>query len=526
MGTAMPGTRRPLRGHPTATLIAVCFGLFMVGLDATVVSIANPAIAADLGTTFSQLQWVTNAYLLALAVFLILGGKLGDRFGRRRMYLIGIVAFAVTSVAIGLVGTASGVVVFRALQGLSAALLMPQTLALLRATFPKERFALAVGVWGGASSVAIAAGPIVAGILIARLGWESVFFVNAPIAVIGVVLGALVLQESTAPHRGRFDVIGVVLLALGLFGIVLAVVQSESWGWTSPLTLGVLLGGLVLLVVFIVVELRVTAPLLPMSLFRSSSVSIGGLAVGANFFAMLGVTFFLSLYMLNLRGATGLEAGLMQLPLSGVSIVASPIGAALVRRWGVRRILTVGLLMIGAALFALTGTTQDSPYIGMAIPFVVFALGAGFTMTAGAEAVVGGAPVHLAGVAGGFQATSLQLGGALGTSVLSAVVSAGVLSGTAGLGLDTAARQGLAQGIVPSHLGAAGARVARDAFLGGLHTSFIVAGVVAVVVALLAALLVRPEPRAGQEITSAESSSPTERAIVERTNPSRAGRSR
>lgn len=491
MATAMPGSRRTLRGNPIATLVAVCFGLFMVGLDATVVSIANPAIAADLGTTFTQLQWITNAYLLALAVFLILGGKLGDRFGRRRMYLIGVVAFALSSVAIGLVGTATGVIVFRAVQGLSAALLMPQTLALLRATFPKEKFGVAVGVWGGASSVAIAAGPIVAGVLVASLGWESVFFVNAPIAVIGLVFGGLVLAESTAPHRGRFDVPGVVLLALGLFGIVLAVVQSESWGWTSPLTLGVLLAGVVLLVVFVLVELRVTDPLLPMSLFRSSSLSIGGLAVGANFFAMLGVTFFLSLYMLNLRGVTGLQAGLMQLPLSGVSIIASPIGAALVGKLGIRRTLSIGLLMVGVALFLLTGTTQDSPYIGMAIPFVVFALGAGFTMTAGAEAVVGGAPVQLAGVAGGFQATALQLGGALGTSVLSAVVSAGVLSGTAGLGLATAARQGLVQGIVPEGLGAAASAAARDAFLGGLHTAFVVAGVVAVVVAVLAAVFVR-----------------------------------
>jgi len=147
--------------------------------------------------------------------------------------------------------------------------------------------------------------------------------------------------------------------------------------------------------------------------------------------------------------------------------------------------------MVGVALFLLTGTTQDSPYIGMAIPFVVFALGAGFTMTAGAEAVVGGAPVQLAGVAGGFQATALQLGGALGTSVLSAVVSAGVLSGTAGLGLATAARQGLVQGIVPEGLGAAASAAARDAFLGGLHTAFVVAGVVAVVVAVLAAVFVR-----------------------------------
>ena len=164
-------TRRPLRGNPALTLAAVCFGLFMVGLDGTVVSIANPAIAQSLGTNFAELQWITNSYLLGLAVFLILGGKLGDRFGRRRMYLIGVAAFAITSVAIGLVGTTEGVIIFRGLQGLSAALLMPQTLALLRATFPPEKFGIAIGIWGGVSSVAIAAGPILGGLLVGTLGW-------------------------------------------------------------------------------------------------------------------------------------------------------------------------------------------------------------------------------------------------------------------------------------------------------------------------------------------------------------------
>lgn len=312
--SARTTTRRPLRGNPALTLAAVCFGLFMVGLDGTVVSIANPAIAQSLGTNFAELQWITNSYLLGLAVFLILGGKLGDRFGRRRMYLIGVAAFAITSVAIGLVGTTEGVIAFRALQGLSAALLMPQTLALLRATFPPEKFGVAIGIWGGVSSVAIAAGPILGGLLVGTLGWESVFFINAPIAVIGLVVGAVVLKESTAPGKARFDVVGIVLLALGLLAIVLAVVQSEGWGWTSPWTLGILALGLLLVLAFVLVENRVGAPLLPMTLFRNPTITVGALAVAANFFALFGVTFFLSLFLLNLRGEEGLAAGVMLLP--------------------------------------------------------------------------------------------------------------------------------------------------------------------------------------------------------------------
>ncbi|GIG36705.1 MFS transporter [Cellulomonas pakistanensis] len=493
---AAPGARPSRRGAPGPTLAAVCFGLFMVGLDGTVVSVANPAISASLGTSFAELQWITNAYLLGLAVFLILGGKLGDRFGRRRMYLVGVAAFAVTSVAIGLVGTTGGVIAFRALQGLSAALLMPQTLALLRATFPKEKFGTAVGIWGGVSSVAIAAGPIVGGLLVEQAGWEWVFYINAPIAVIGLVLGSRVLEESTAPARTRIDVPGVVLLALGLLAVVLAVVQSESWGWTSPLTLGALVVGLALLVAFGLVEQRVAHPLLPLQLFRNPTLTVGAVAVAVNFFALFGVTFFLSLFLLNLRGADGLTAGLMLLPLSGVSIVASPIGAALVARFGIRVPMATGLVLIAAALLALTGIDVDSPYLGMAVPFVVLALGVGMVMTAGADAIVGSAPVQLAGVAGGLQATSLQLGGALGTAVLAAVVSAGTAARLDGTAL--AGTEGVAQGLVPDGLDAATTALAQDAFAGGLHTAFVVAAVVALLAGVAAAVFART-PRAHHE---------------------------
>lgn len=485
-----PKTGRPsLRGNPALTLTAVCFGLFMVGLDGTVVSIANPAIALSLDASFTELQWITNAYLLGLAAFLILGGKLGDRFGRRKMYLIGVAAFGVTSVAIGLVGSTEGVIAFRALQGLSAALLMPQTLALLRATFPKEKFGMAIGIWGGASSVAIAAGPIIGGILVGTTGWESVFYINAPIAVIGIILGSLVLRESTAPGKARFDVVGTVLLGVGLFAIVLGVVQSETWGWTNPLTIGVIVGGLIVIVAFVLVERRVSAPVLPMSLFRDPTLSVGAVAVAVNFFALFGVTFFLSLFLMNLRGESGLDAGVMLLPLSAVSIIASPIGALLVSRFGVRVPMAGGLTLVGVALFALTFVGMDSPYLGMAIPFVILALGVGMVMTSGAEAIVGSAPVRLAGVAGGLQATALQLGGALGTAVLAAVVTA---NATAALG-DTAfeGAEGVAQGIVPTGLDAATTLLAQEAFLAGLHAALVVAGVVALAAAVLAAVFVR-----------------------------------
>jgi EmrB/QacA subfamily drug resistance transporter len=491
---------RTLRGNPTATLIAVSFGLFMVGLDATVVSIANPAIAADLQTTFTELQWITNVYLLGLAVFLILGGKIGDRFGRRRMYLIGVAAFAVTSVAIGLVGSVEGVIVFRALQGASAALLMPQTLSLLRSTFPREKFGMAVGIWGGVSSVAIAAGPIVGGALVATLGWESIFYINAPIALIGIVFSLFALAESTAERQtGRFDVLGVVLLALGLAALVIGIVQGEAWGWGSAATIGAFVLAVVFLAAFVLVEARVRNPLLPLGLFRSAKFTVGGLAIGTNFFTLLGVTFFLTLYLMNLRGIDGLVAGMMLLPLSGVSIIASPIGAVVVSRIGARWTMIMGLLAIAASFLALMTTTVDSPYPAMAAAFVVLSFGVGFTMTAGADSIVGSAPVQYAGVAGGFQSTMLQLGGALGTAVFSAIVSASVASAGSTLGLSESERGSLAQGIVPNGLSGTDTTVTQAAFLDGFHVALLTGAVVAIVVAVLAAVLNRDGRRPAVE---------------------------
>lgn len=486
--------RPTLRGRPAATLIAVSFGLFMVGLDATVISIANPAIAAGLEASFTELQWITNVYLLGLAVFLILGGKIGDRYGRRRVYIVGVAAFAVTSVAIGLVGSAEGVIIFRALQGISAAILMPQTLALLRATFPREKFGMAVGIWGGVSSVAIAAGPVVAGALVATFGWESIFYLNAPIALIGIVFSAFVLKESTADRaEGRFDIPGVVLLALGLGLILLGIVQAQTWGWGSFLTIAAFVIGLIVLVQFVRVEARMRNPLLPLSLFRAPGFTIGGLAVAANFFGMMGITFLLPLFLMNMRGIDGLRVGLMMLPLSAVTVIAAPIGAVLVSKIGTRWTMITGLLLIAASFIALTTVTMDSPYLAMAIPLVLLSLGAGFTMTSGSDSVVGSAPVHHAGVAGGFQATMLQFGGALGTAVFAAIVSASVAGETAALGLTDTDRGALSQGTVPETLDGARAVTAQNAFLDGLHTAMITIAVIAIAVAALAFLVVRPQ---------------------------------
>ncbi|MFK0115316.1 MFS transporter [Streptomyces sp. NPDC090994] len=510
--TRVPAADRPRgrRANPWLTLIAVAFGLFMVGLDGSVVSIANPEIGRDLGASTSDLQWVTNSYLLALAAALILGGKLGDRFGRRTFYLIGVAGFTVASVAIGLAGSIEGVIAFRAVQGFFGALLMPNTLGMLRAVFPPKKFGMAVGIWAMVSSVSTALGPIVGGLLVQHVNWESVFYINAPIGVIALVFSIVVLPQTknSAAADEKFDILGVVLLALGLLAVVFGVVKGETWGWTSGGTLGAIAAGVVVLLVFGFWENRVASPLLPMRLFRSRALTIGTGVTALNFFVLLGVIFFVMLYLQSVRGFTPVEAGVRTLPLSLASVVASPLGAALTDRFGPRLTMPLGMALQAVACFVMLGWSADSSYATMWPPFIALGLGVGMVMSSSSDAIVGNAPVRDGGVAGGLQATALQIGGALGTSVLVSLISSRVGSTLTGeltsAGVPATAAAGLAEakdavamGVapvsdgMPARLRDAVVEGSHQAFMNGVHTAVLVAGVLCVIGALVAAVGVR-----------------------------------
>ncbi|MET9514382.1 MFS transporter [Streptomyces sp. NPDC002994] len=498
------------RGKPWLTLAAVAFGLFMVGLDGSVVAIANPEIGRDLNASTADLQWVTNSYLLALAAALILGGKLGDRFGRRTFYLVGVAGFTLASVAIGLAGSIEGVIAFRAAQGFFGALLMPNTLGLLRAVFPPKKFGMAVGIWAMVSSVSTALGPIVGGLLVEHVNWESVFYINAPIGVVALVFSATVLPQSknSTGDRHRFDVPGVVLLALGLLVVVFGVVKGETWGWSSGTTLGTLTAGLLLLLLFGWYETRVEHPLLPMRLFSSPALTIGTIITAVNFFVLLGVIFFVMLYLQNVRGFTPVEAGVRTLPLSLASVVASPLGAKLTEEFGARLSMPLGMVLQAGAAFGMLAWGVHSPYAAMWPPFVALGLGVGMVMAASSDAIVGNSPVKDAGVAGGLQATALQIGGALGTSVLVSLISSRVGSTLTGeltsAGVPAPMAQGLHEakdavamgvspvsGDMPAQIGAAVIEGSGQAFINGVHTAALVTGVLCVAGAVLAAVGVR-----------------------------------
>jgi EmrB/QacA subfamily drug resistance transporter len=509
-----PNASRGRRSNPWLTLIAVAFGLFMVNLDGSVVSIANPEIGRDLHASTADLQWVTNAYLIAMAAALILGGKLGDRFGRRTYYMSGVASFIVASVAIGLVGSIEGVIAFRALQGFCAAMLIPNTLGLLRAVFPPKKFGVAVGIWAMVASCSTALGPIVGGLLVEHVSWESVFYINAPIGLVTLCISALVLprsKDSTGHHR--FDIPGVLLIALGLVSLVFGVVKGETWGWASGGTLGALAAGVVILAVFGRHETRVQHPLLPMRLFGNPALTIGTIVTAINFFVLLGVIFFLMLYLQNVRGLTPVEVGVRTLPLSLASVVASPLGAALTERFGARLSMPTGMVLQAVASLWMLTWDAHSPYAAMWPPFIAIGLGVGMVMSASSDAIVGNAPVEDGGVVSGLQATALQIGGALGTSVLVSLISSRVGSTLTdeltGAGVPASAAPGfekaadaVAMGVapvshgMPAQLKAAVIEGSGNAFMNGVHAAVIVTAVLCVVGAVLAAVGIRRNPGA------------------------------
>ncbi|MFC1229047.1 MULTISPECIES: MFS transporter [Streptomyces] len=519
------------RANPWLALIAVSFGLLMVQLDGSVVAIANPAIGKDLEASTAELQWVTNSYLIALAASMILGGKLGDRFGRRFYYLAGIGGFVVTSVAIGLAGSIEGVIVFRALQGLAGGILMPNTLGILRAVFPPRRFALAVGIWGMVSAVSTSLGPIIGGLLVEHVSWESVFYLNVPIGLVALAFSAVVLAESkNSGGRQRFDIPGVVLLAAGLVALVFGIVKGETWGWTSAGTLGALALGLALLVVFGWYETRQEHPLLPMRLFRNRSLTTGAVMTLLNFFVMLGGIFFIMLYLQNVRGYTPVEAGVSTLPMSIASLFASPLGSQLTARLGARVTIPLGLLLSGAGMFGMLSWSVDSSYATMWPPFIAIGLGVGIVLPATAATIIGNAPVRDGGVASGLQSTMLQIGGALGTSVLITVIAGKVGSSLfgelTGAGVPTAVAHGLEKaedavtmgiapvsGDMPAQLRAAVVEGSGQAFVNGLHAAVTVTGLLCVIGAVASAVFIKGRAEEARDMR-AQSEAAEESVVV------------
>jgi EmrB/QacA subfamily drug resistance transporter len=403
------------------TLAIVSVGLFMVVLDNLVVSVALPSIHRDLGASIQTLEWTVNAYTLSYAVLLLTGAALGDRFGRRRMFMSGIALFTLSSAAAALAPSIGLLIVARATQGIGAAIATPLTLTLLADAFPPDRRGFAIGVWSGVSGIAVALGPLVGGAMVQIASWHWIFWINVPIGAVLVPLAAMRLAESHGPAK-HLDLLGLLLGSSGLFGIVFGLIRSQSLGWGSSQVILSMVAGAALVVAFIAQERRAESPMLPLEFFAKRGFAVTNVVSLAMYFGMFGSIFFLSQFLQNVLGNTPLQAGIKLLVWTGATMVVSPLAGFFSERYGSRLFMAAGLALQAIALgwlATLAGVHQS--YVSMLGPFVLGGAGMALVFAPSANAVLASVRTDQAGQASGATNAIRELGGVLGVSVLATV---------------------------------------------------------------------------------------------------------
>ncbi|MEA2401404.1 MAG: hypothetical protein QOK00_1807 [Thermoleophilaceae bacterium] len=484
------------------TLAAMCFALFMIMLDNTIVNVALPSIQDDLDVSLSGLEWTVNIYTLTFAVLLVTGGRLGDILGRRKMFLFGVVVFALSSAAIGLAPGQGWLVGGRALQGAGAAFMMPATLSIITVTFPPEERGKAIGTWAGVSALALAIGPVVGGALAEYVSWRAIFFLNLPVAVGAVLVTLFATHESRdETKRHTIDWAGIVTFSTGLTALVLALIEGNSWGWGSARVVALLAVAVVGLVAFAVIEPRAREPMVEFSLFRSRTF------LGANFvafivsFAMLAMFFFTALYMQNILGYSAVEAGVRFLPSTLMIVLIAPLSGRLSDRIGPRPLMVGGLSLTAFALFLQTRIDVDTGY-GLLLPaFILMGIGMALVMSPMSTAAMNAVAPEKAGVGSGILSMSRMVGATFGVAAIGALFQhlarnelADKLAGTG----VTASQQdqlvhslgaGSQDGSLPPQV----VNAAHDAFVHALASGMWLSASVAALGAILAFLLISPK---------------------------------
>jgi EmrB/QacA subfamily drug resistance transporter len=403
------------------TLVIVSLGLFMTVLDNLVVNVALPSIHRDLGASIQTLEWTVNAYILAYAVLLLTGAALGDRLGRRRMFIVGIAVFTAGSAAAALSPTIGFLIAARALQGVGAALVTPLTLTLLAEAFPPERRGLALGVWSAISGIGVAAGPLVGGFLTQAASWHLIFWVNVPIGLALMPLARARLVESRGAVK-HLDLPGLVLVSTGLFGLVFGLVRSQSLGWGNAEVLISLATGVVLVLAFIAQELRTDEPMLPMEFFANRGFAVTNAVSLAMYFGMFGSIFFLSQFLQNVLHNTPLQAGVKLLVWTGAVMVVAPVAGFMSERYGSRPFMIAGLSLQAIALGWMASVAGvGESYASLVIPFALAGSGMALVFAPSANAVLASVRTSQTGQASGATNAIRELGGVLGIAVLATV---------------------------------------------------------------------------------------------------------
>jgi len=465
------------------TLGAMCFALFMIMLDNTVVNVALPSIQRDLGASISGLEWTVNGYTLSFAVLLATGGRLGDIFGRRRMFLLGVVVFALSSATAGLAQNSTDLVISRVVQGVGAALMMPGTLSIITDAFPAHERGKAMGTWAGVSALALAVGPVLGGFLTEHVSWRAIFYLNIPVAAGAIAATIFAVRESRDTTVGReVDYLGVAALTAGLTALVLALVEGNAWGWASVGIVALLVGSALSLAAFVAIELRVKAPMVEFRFFADRNF-VGAVVVALIItFAMMGVFFFLAIYMQDILRYSPLEAGVRFLPSTLMIVGVAPVAGRLADRFGPRWLIVAGLAILTLSLLSFTRIAVDSTYLDLLPGFMLLGIGIALTMSPMTSAAMNAVAVEKAGIASGVLSMFRMVGGSLGVAITGAIFQA-----SAGHDFESATPQN---------------------FVDGLSDAMMVSAAVTLIGAVIAASAIRGRPGrgVGPEVAEAEAS--------------------
>ncbi|MEV0401878.1 MFS transporter [Actinoallomurus sp. NPDC050550] len=436
-----------IRSNRVVLLALTCVGQFMVLLDNTIVGAALPTMQLKLHTTLTGLQWIVDAYVLVVAMLLLAGGVLADRFGRKRLFLTGVAVFTLASLLCSIAPTLGWLITARILQGVGAAALSPASLALLASAYPQPQERVkAIGLWAGLSGVGLAAGPVAGGVLTDTFGWPSIFLVNLPIGVISLLAGMRVLGESRNPAAPTLDIAGQALSILGVGALTFGLIAAGDHGWGSPLILGSLAAAAVLLASFVAVEARAATPMLPLRLFGRRLFTVSNTAMVVVGFSLMGSAFFFSQFFVFVQGHSVLRAGIETLPSTLAMVITSPYAGRIAARFGFRVVVTAGLALAAVGLLTLSTVHHDTGYGNVWWRLAIVGVGFGLTMSPLTGAAVSSVNPQDGGLASGVSSTARQIGAILGVAVLGAIVRTRQTHGaTFETGLDTAF---LAAGIV------------------------------------------------------------------------------
>ena len=472
---------------------AMCFALFMIMLDNTAVNVALPSIQRSLHATTSSLEWTVNAYTLSFAVLLVTGGRLGDLFGRRKIFIAGVIVFAGSSAAIGFSTSDTWLVAWRAVQGVGSAMMMPATLSIITNAFPPAERGKAIGTWAGVSAMALAIGPVVGGLLVESVSWQSIFFLNLPVAVGAVIVALFAVRESRDETVAqRIDLPGVATLTVGLAALVLALVEGNSWHWGSTREIVLFAVALAGLGAFVTIERRQSSPMVDFGFFRSRTFLGANIVAFIVSFAMLAMFFFMALYMQNVLHYSPLQAGVRFLPSTLMIVFIAPVAGRLADRVGPRPLITFGLMCVSGALLWQSQLTTTSGYGTLLPGFMLMGVGMAFVMSPMSMAAMNSVAQAKAGVASGILSMNRMVGGTFGVAVLGAMVATLGRSKLDELlpSVPAAARsrlaEGLGSGAAPQGMSAQILEAGRSAFIYALQDGLRLGSGVALLGALAA----------------------------------------